>query len=201
MALTFLLWLSLLFPMGLSIFSTSSIAGEEAVDRKETLSSRDEEGRKYFTDLKVLTHEGKEMRFYTDLLKDRQVVISFFYTNCPTAQMSQVTLFKLQKMAANQMGGDIHIFSLSVDPERDTLKAVQEYAARFNPQKGWLFLTGKKEPVGEINRRLGNRNTAPEAHMQVFLLGNLKTGRWVRLPESASAMAVSEGLRSLQGEK
>ena len=161
----------------------------------------DEKNRRYFTDLKVLTHEGQEVRFYTDLLKEKIVVISFFYINCPTAQVSLVTLFKLQKMLGDQLGTDIHLLSLSVDPERDTLKAVQEYAGKYNPKKGWMFLTGKKENMDAINRKLGNRSTIPESHIQIFLLGNLKTGHWMRLPESAQALAVAVGLRTLASER
>ncbi len=158
----------------------------------------DEKGRRYFTDLTLLTHEGREVRFYSDLLKDKLVVINFFYTHCPTAQISLITLFKLQKMVGNQLGETIHFLSLSVDPERDTLKAVQEYASRFNPKPGWMFLTGKPDHLRTINLRLGNRNPAPEAHLQVFLLGNLKTGRWMRLPETAPPFSVAEGLRTLK---
>lgn len=161
----------------------------------------DEKGRKYFTDLTVVTHEGKEVRFYSDLLKDKLVVINFFYTNCPTAQVSLITLFKLQKMVGNQLGGTIHFLSISVDPERDTLKAVQEYASRFNPKPGWMFITGKSDHLRTINLRLGNRNPAPEAHLQVFLLGNLKTGKWIRLPETAPAFSVAEGLRTLEARE
>jgi protein SCO1/2 len=163
--------------------------------------SQEEKDRNYFTDLPVLTHEGKELRFYSDLLKDRVVLISFFYTNCPTAQMGLVTLFKLQKLLENRLGTDIYLFSLSVDPEKDHLKALQEYAAKFNPQKGWVFLSGKKEHLTVINQRLGNRNPNPELHIQLFVLGNLKTGHWMKLPETAHPYAVAEGLRTLAAEK
>ncbi len=158
----------------------------------------DEKGRRYFTDTIVMTHEGKEVRFYNDLLKDKLVVINFFYTNCPTAQVSLITLFKLQKMVGNRLGETIHFLSVSVDPERDTLKAVQEYASRFNPKPGWMFITGKSDHLRTINLRLGNRNPSPEAHLQVFLLGNLRTGKWMRLPETAPAFSVAEGLRTLE---
>jgi protein SCO1/2 len=104
-------------------------------------------------------------------------------------------------MLGDQLGTDIHLLSLSVDPEKDTLKAVQEYAGKYNPKKGWMFLTGKKENLDAINGRLGNRSRIPESHIQVFLLGNLKTGHWMRLPESAQAIAVSVGLRTLASEK
>ena len=167
----------------------------------QTAQAMDEEEQTLFSDLKVLTHEGQEARFYSDLIKDKIVVINFFYTNCPTAQMSLTTLSNLQETLGGQLGTDIRLLSISVDPEKDTLKAIQEYAEKYNPKKGWLFLTGKKENVDAINRKLGNRSTIPENHIQVFLLGNLKTGHWMRLPESAQAVAVAAGLRILAPEK
>jgi protein SCO1/2 len=189
------------FVVWLGIAPFSAMAKQEGLPPAQNPQALDEKNRQYFSDIKVLTHEGQEVRFYTDLLKDKIVVISFFYTNCPTAQMSLVTLFKLQKMLGDQLGTEIHLLSISVDPERDTQKAVQEYAGKYNPKKGWIFLTGKKENMDAINLRLGNRNLAPESHIQVFLLGNLRTGQWMRLPESAQAAAVAEGLRNLQPEK
>jgi protein SCO1/2 len=163
--------------------------------------SLDEENLKYFTDRTMITHEGRELRFYSDLLKGKVVLINFFYSNCPTAQMSLITMFKLQKMLGNQLGADMYLLSISVDPERDSLKAIQDYAAKFNPQKGWLFLTGTKENMDAINVRLGNRNPNPEFHQQLFLLGNLRTGHWMKLPETARAISVADGLRALLTEK
>jgi protein SCO1 len=185
----------------LGIAPLPASAGQAGATRPQNAQSLEEKNRRYFPDLKVWTHEGQEVRFYSDLLKDKTVVISFFYTNCPTAQMSLVTLSKLQEMLGDQLGTDIHLVSISVDPEKDTLKAVQEYAGKYNPKKGWMFLTGKKENIDVINRKLGNQSLIPESHIQVFLLGNLKTGQWMRLPETAPANAVAFGLQPLTSDK
>jgi len=193
--------LVVLFLVGLGITPLPASAGQGGATPLQDSQSLEEKNRQYFSDLKVLTHEGQEARFYTDLLKNKIVVISFFYTNCPTAQMSLVTLFKLQKMLEDQLETDIRLLSISVDPEKDTLKAVQEYTHKYNPKKGWMFLTGKKENLNTINLKLGNRSLNPESHLQVFLLGNLKTGKWMRIPESAQAAALIEGIRNLQSEK
>jgi protein SCO1/2 len=160
--------------------------------------SREEENRRFFTDLEVVTHEGETLRFYSDILKDRLVVISFFYTNCPTAQPALVTLFRLQKKLKGRLGNDVFLLTVSVDPEEDTPEVVRKYARNFNPKKGWLFLTGKQANINEINRRLGNtRLRLPEGHLRLFLLGNLKTGHWMRLVETAPEIALEQGLRSL----
>ena len=165
-------------------------AGRQAIaaTAPETDKLQDEKQRRFFTDLKVITHEGEELRFYSDLLKDKLVVISFFYTNCPTAQPALITSFKLQKRLKERLGRDILLLSISVDPENDTLEVVRDYAKKFNPQKGW------------INRRLGNTNNLPAGHLRLFLLGNLKTGHWMKLVETAADIALAMGLDSLESE-
>ena len=117
------------------------VAGQQATAtiESQTDTLRDEKARSFFTDLTVITHEGEELRFYSDILKDKLVVISFFYTNCPTAQPALVSSFKLQKRLRNRLGQDILILTISVDPEKDTLEVIREYAKKFNPKKGGCF--------------------------------------------------------------
>lgn len=179
------------------------IAAEEATPKAhaETETSPDERNRRFLTDLKVITHEGEELRFYSDILKDKLVVISFFYTHCPTAQPPLVTFFRLQKKLGERLGRDTILLSISVDPENDTPEVIKEYSRKFNPQKGWLFLTGEEKNMDVINRRLGNTLRLPEGHLRQFLLGNLKTGHWMKLVESASDMALAMGLLSLESDK
>jgi len=179
------------------------IAAEEATPKAhaKTETSPDERNRRFFTDLKVITHEGEELRFYSDILKDKLVVISFFYTHCPTAQPPLVTFFGLQKKLGERLGRDTMLLTISVDPENDTPEVIKEYSRKFNPQKGWLFLTGEEKNMDVINRRLGNTLRLPEGHLRQFLLGNLKTGHWMKLVESASDMALAMGLLSLESDK
>ncbi|MHC1743499.1 MAG: SCO family protein [Syntrophobacteraceae bacterium] len=158
----------------------------------------DEENLRYFTDLPVVTHEGEEVRFYSDLLKNKRIVISFFYVHCPTAQPTLVTLFKLQKKLGDRLGSEVVLLSISVDPERDSLEAVRDYARKFNPRNGWYFVTGKPENLDVINKRLGNTLRLPEGHLRQFILGNTRTNHWMRLIETAPLLALEDGLRTLE---
>ena len=180
-----------------------ALAGQNAAAAidSEKHKAQDEKNRQFFTDLKVITHEGDELRFYSDILKDKLVVISFFYTNCPTAQPVLVTFFKLQKRLENRLGREILLLTLSVDPEKDTLEVVREYARKFNPKKGWLFVTGSESNMAVINRKLGNTLRLPEGHLRLFLLGNLKTGHWMKMIETAPEIALVNGLNSLASEE
>ncbi len=197
MGLKSLLWLIVFLVACLWVPSSLAIANPEAKSSPGTDLSQDEENIRYFTDLKVQTHEGEELRFYSDILKDKLVVISFFYTNCPTAQPTLATFFRLQKRLGNRLSRDIVLLTISVDPEKDTPDAIKEYARKFNPQKGWLFLTGKSKNLEVINRRLGNNGRLPEGHQRLFLIGNLRTGHWMKMVETAPEIALAQGLHSL----
>ena len=134
-------------------------------------------------------------------MKIKKVVISFFYVNCPTAQPPLYTLSKLQKRLGDRLGRDTILLTISVDPKNDRQEDIREYAKKYNPRKGWLFLTGTEKNMGVINRRLGNTLHLPEGHLRQFLIGNLKTGHWMRLVESAPEKAVAMGLKSLEADE
>ena len=50
-------------------------------------------------DLSVVDQDGVKRRFYSDLIKDKVVVLSFFYTSCPS--MCPVMIDRLGKLQTN----------------------------------------------------------------------------------------------------
>src|SRR5262249_31882315 len=46
------------------------------------VSGREVMRRRYFPDVVLTTHEGKRVRFYDDLLKDKIVVLNMMYADC-----------------------------------------------------------------------------------------------------------------------
>jgi len=140
------------------------------------------EQRRYFTDLPLLTQDGREVRFYTDVLKGRLVLISFIYTNCtdicPTLMHN---LVDVQEKLGDRFGKDVFFVSISVDPEDDTPEELKKYAERYEAKPGWTFLTGKKENVDWVVYKLGQYTADFEDHSMTFLLGDVKSARWAKL--------------------
>jgi protein SCO1 len=142
-------------------------------------------GPGYFPNVPLTTQDGKVVHFYDDLLKDKSVVINLIYThcsgNCPleTAKLSQV-----QRLLGDRVGKDIFFYSISIDPVHDTPEALKAYAAKFQVQPGWLFLTGKKEDIKLISKQLGLSSltdaASPDGHLPALLIGKEATGEWMR---------------------
>src|ERR1700740_2797228 len=89
-------------------------------------------GAGYFPNVTLTTHEGKQVRFYDDLIKGKIVAIDLIYTTCKyacpleTARLSQVA-----KLLGDRMGREVFFYSLTIDPDHDTPAVLKEYAAKY----------------------------------------------------------------------
>lgn len=159
-----------------------------------------ERARKYFSDTELLTHEGKPVRFFSDVLKDRVVVVTFFYSTCTGAcPITNQKLSLVQDMLGERFGKDIFFVSISTDPENDTPKVLETYRRNFTARDGWVFLTGEPESVKRVSRRLG-QTYDKEAHLPLLLAGNVRTAHWMKLRPNLPNEAIATRLRMLADE-
>jgi len=140
------------------------------------------EQRNYFTDTHLLTQDGRQVRFYTDVLQGKIVIISFFYTNCTdVCPILMHNLQDVQDRLGDRFGRDVFFVSISVDPEDDTPEVIGKFSRRYNAKAGWMFLTGKKEDVDRVVQKLGQYSPEFEDHSMLFLLGDVKNARWRKI--------------------
>jgi protein SCO1/2 len=145
-------------------------------------------GAGYFPNVELVNQDGKTVRFYDDLIKDKVVAINFIYTHCgDTCPLETASLRQVYKLLADRMGKDIFFYSISIDPEHDTPKVLKEYAERFKigSGSGWSFLTGTKADTTLLRKKLGLFRDGIEAnklgeHNTSFLVGNESTGQWIK---------------------
>ena len=147
-------------------------------------TSRRDRLRQHFPNVALRTHDGRTVRFYDDLVKDRKVIINFTYVNCsnscPTASAN---LGRVQKLLGDRVGRDIFMISLSLDPERDTPEALKEYAEKWKAGPGWTFATGRQEDIDAIRRKLGLYDSPDFTnHMGLLTFGNEPEGKWAATP-------------------
>ena len=140
------------------------------------------EQRRYFTDTRLLDQDGREVRFYTDALRGKIVLISFIYTNCTDiCPILMHNLSDVQNSLGDRFGRDVFFLSISVDPEDDTPEELKKYAGRYEAKPGWTFLTGPKKDVDAVIRRFGEFQEDFEDHSMTFVLGDVKNARWSKM--------------------
>ena len=89
----------------------------------------------------------------------RAVAISFVYTRCPFPDFCfrfTNNFAQLQKRFANQMGHDLILLTISLDPIHDQPETLAEYGRTWNiDPKGWHLLTGPPAEVQKFCERFG----------------------------------------------
>lgn len=140
-------------------------------------------------DVEVVTHEGKTVRFYSDLVKGRNVALNFIFTNCSTICPASGAMFaSLQKH--NDRG--LHLISVSIDPSYDTPKRLTAWSQRFGTQKGWTLVTGDRASIDAIVKALGGPEGRPQDHNPLTIIGSDATRTWRRLYGFPGADKVAE---------
>jgi protein SCO1/2 len=138
-------------------------------------------GAAYFPNVPLVTQDGRTVRFYDDLVKDRLVVVNFIFTRCTAScPLETAKLADVQKRLGTRVGRDIFIYSITLDPEHDTPAALKAYAEKFHAGPGWLFLTGKREDIDRLRAKLGDRSKW-QTHATGLSIGNDPAGQWTTL--------------------
>ena len=150
-------------------------------------------------DVKVLDQDGNALNFYTDLIKGRTVAINFIFTNCTTiCPPLAATFARLQKEMGDQIGKDVHLISISVDPVTDTPERLKAWGAKFKAGPGWTFVTGEKQEMDKLLNALGAGVAKREDHTPAIIIGNDSKDVWTRtygLAKVAQIRDVISGVR------
>jgi protein SCO1/2 len=170
--------------------------------RSDGPSSRERIRARYFPDVVLTTHEGKQVRFYEDLIKDKIVVINLMYTRCAdgTCPVTTANLVRVQKLLKDRVGRDIFMYSITLTPEHDTPEVLQRYAKSYRVGPGWLFLTGQPADIEVLRRKLGFTDPDPARdankvnHIGMVRYGNEPDQLWAAVPGMAKPEWIAESI-------
>ena len=178
--------------LGIALLSSAVVKAAE--------SDQDESASEYFTDLEVVDQNGKKMRFFSDVLKDRVVVINVIFTNCRDAcPLVTQKLIQTKKALVPVVKDDVWFVSISTDPERDTPEALKKFAREQRvDEHNWVFLTGSKQNIDIILKKRRQYNPNINAHSTQLLAGTTRERHeWIPVSPAITPDGIAAILRSL----
>jgi len=146
-----------------------------------------------FPNVLVCSHENRRALFYRDLVQGKTVMINFMSIAGEAANPVTASLAEVQKEIGDRLGRDAFMYSITVDPEHDTPRALRDFAARHGARPGWLFLTGEPAAIGVLHRSLffhpGHHGAAPleDCSLGMVRYGNDAVGLWGSAPARSNA--------------
>lgn len=156
----------------------------------------------HLPNLPLLTHEGKKVMFYDDLIKGKIVTLNFFYAKCDEiCPMVTANLARVQKMFGADVGTKFYMYSFTLKPAEDDVHVIREYRKKFHAGPGWTFLTTSKPDDMEIIRK-GIGFTYPDPKIDADKtqhIGNVRYGNeplmlWGACPGMAKTQFVAEAI-------
>jgi protein SCO1/2 len=149
----------------------------------------------------LLTHEGRRVMFYDDLVKGKIVTLNFFYTRCDEiCPMVTANLAKVQKLLGADVGTKLSMYSFTLKPEEDDVTAIRNYRELFHAKPGWTFLTGKPADLEKIRKGIGFTYPDPAIDKdKTQHIGNVRYGNeplmlWAACPGMANATYLAESI-------
>ena len=130
-------------------------------------------------DLELRDQDGRKVRFYSDLIKDKVVVLSFFYTSCNyTCTMQGKTFSRLQSLLGDRLGKSVFLVSISIDPANDSPSLLKAWGKRYDAHSGWALVTGKPAEMTNLLLPFTGNPAGAGMHLPSTFIGNDRTGLW-----------------------
>jgi protein SCO1 len=118
-------------------------------------------------DVPVQTHDGRSLRFYSDLVKGRVTAVNFIFTSCTTVcPLMGVRFAQLQPLLPK----NVSLISVSIDPTIDTPERLADWSRRVGAKPGWTLVTGAKPDIDPLLRSLGTTIADPASHTPLVLV-------------------------------
>ncbi len=193
---------SLVAALGAAPLAVPLLTHAQTIDvnsKFKQVSSRERIRQRYFPNLVLTSHEGRKLKFYDDMVKDKLVIFNMFYAKCEGI-CSPVTrnLVRVQKLLGDRVGKDIFMYSFTLKPKEDNVMALKHYAEMHKVQPGWLFLTGSPDDMETLRQKLGFTDPDPvldkdtSNHIGVIKYGNEPLERWGGCPGMSTPEWIAE---------
>ena len=148
------------------------------------ISPRELIQQRHLPNVELITQDNQKVHFYTDLVKDRRVVIQFMFARCKDICPVITNLVEVQRLLKGRVGSDIFFYSITLSPEEDSPRDLKAFAKKHGVGPGWTFLTGKPDDILLLRKSLGFFYNDPKEdadrnnHSGMVVVGTEPLMRW-----------------------
>ncbi len=125
------------------------------MDRRKFLSkpatetSATTQKRAYMTNATLTNYDGKQFKFYDDLIKGKITLVNMMYAKCDGICPAVTSnLKRVYQGLKGRIGVDTFMYSITLRPEQDSPAAMKHFAEMHKANlPGWHFLTGDPDEI------------------------------------------------------
>ncbi|MEY2655864.1 MAG: hypothetical protein RLZZ524_2892 [Pseudomonadota bacterium] len=180
----------------------AGLMGAASPARARPEDPRERVRRRHLPNVPLLTHDGRVVRFYDDIVRDRQVVINVMYTGCSNICSPATRKLIEARHHLGERTRELHFVSLTLTPLTDTPAELAAYrrAHGIDGRDGdWTFLTGSPAHVERLARALGLMSDDPAddllSHSGAAVVGDERRVQWGHANTLTSGRGIARMIR------
>lgn len=101
----------------------------------------------------LVDQDGRQAELREGYIGENLAVVTFTFSSCTTVCPMLDGIFKkVQDMVGEELGQEVTLLTISVDPQTDIPERLKERAEKLAARPGWYFLTGEKQRVDDVLR-------------------------------------------------
>ena len=169
-----------------------------------------------FSDILMKNEQGETVRFYSDLVKDQIVIVTFFYTRCAgICAPTNENLVRLRKLLAESSCPDVRFISISLDSDYDRPEVLKAFAAHYKSEDPnseqalprWDFVCGNYDEINAVRKEMGVYDLDPvidsdrSQHAGILSFGNDRTNRWSAIASLMPAETIEQSILKIAGSQ
>jgi protein SCO1/2 len=125
--------------------------------------------------------DGRKATFPDELDDGRAVLLQFVYTSCTTICPVMAQVFAEVQGKLGKDAPKVHMVSVSIDPEHDTVARIDAYAKKLGAGSQWQFYTGTQKSSIALQKAFDAYRGDKMNHVPTTYLRAAPGKPWVRL--------------------
>ena len=157
---------------------------QEAAISRRLFDRNNLQGKAQLPEVSVQTQDGTVVRLYADLIKGKVVMMNFMSIANETTFPISSTLKEVARLLGDRLGNDVHMISITNDPQHDTPQRLQDFANTIGAPAGWYFVRATDADNALVAARLYRHGRRPDRPTTLDLIhyGNEAAGLWASFP-------------------
>ncbi len=147
--------------------------------------------------VQLVRDDGRTVSLAEELDDGRPVVLDFIYTSCTTICPVMSGIFAQLQTKLGSGPDQVHMVSISIDPEQDTPARLAEYATKFHAGPQWRHYTGTADASVAVQRAFAAYRGDKMNHTPLTFLRAAPGRPWVRIDGFATADELARELHEL----
>lgn len=157
---------------------------QEAIVSRSLFDRSTLQGKAQLPEVSVQTQDGNVVQLYADLMKGKVVTMNFMSIANETILPISATLKEIARRLGDRLGTDVHMISITTDPQHDTPQRLREFAHEIGAPAGWYFVRATDVDSAMVAARLYRHGRRPDLSTKIDLIhyGNEAAGLWAAFP-------------------